>query len=148
PASGRFFYRADSGLYRAIRNTFVAASPALRDGNFLESFRALGCYLVDLCGTPVDRMTRNKREKVCLTGEARLSRRLRQLRPEIIVTVIRSIVSNVRRAEQQAKWSGMHVELPYPGRWDRNRREFRRKLVPVLRTTLKVNGRFNFKGKR
>jgi hypothetical protein len=58
PASGRFFYRADSGLYRAIRDTFVTAFPSLRSSNaeFLEAFRAMGCYLVDLCGEPVDRL--------------------------------------------------------------------------------------------
>ena len=27
PASGRFFYQADSGLYRAIREAFVKAFP-------------------------------------------------------------------------------------------------------------------------
>ena len=48
PASGLFFYRADSGLYRAIRSAFVTAFPALRSEDFLASFQALGCYLVDL----------------------------------------------------------------------------------------------------
>ena len=34
PASGRFFYRADSGLYRAIRQTFLSAFPDLKDADF------------------------------------------------------------------------------------------------------------------
>jgi hypothetical protein len=59
PASGRFFYRADSGLYRAIRQTFLSAFPDLKDADFLESFRQLDYYLVDLCGSPVDRLTGN-----------------------------------------------------------------------------------------
>jgi hypothetical protein len=56
PASGRFFYRADSGLYRAIRDTFVTAWPSLRssDRQFLEALRAMGCYLLDLRAEPVD----------------------------------------------------------------------------------------------
>ena len=43
PASGRFFYHADSGLYRAIRDTFVTAFPSLRSskGKFLETFTNL-----------------------------------------------------------------------------------------------------------
>lgn len=137
PASGRFFYRADSGLYRAIRDTFLAEFPGIRSTQFLDSFRSLGCYLVDLCGTPVDRMNVRSRQRICLASEARLSRRIRQLRPKTIVTVVRSIGIHVRRAEQQANWSGPHFELPYPGRWHRNRKEFHRKLVPVLRANLR-----------
>ena len=136
PASGRFFYQADSGLYRALRNTFIAALPNLDKGHFLESFQALSCYLVDLCGQPVDRMDRKARQRVCIAAEAKLSRTLRQLRPKIVVAVVRSIGRNVRRAEDQAKWSGLHVELPYPGRWVHHRAEFRRKLVPLLRKSL------------
>ena len=136
PASGRFFYGADSGLYRAVRDTFISAFPNLQKADFLESFRALGCYLVDLCRQPVDRMDRKARRQVCFAGQASLNGTLRRLRPEIVVAVVRSISRNVRRAEDQAKWSGLHVELPYPGRWAHHRAEFQRKLVPLLRTRL------------
>jgi hypothetical protein len=139
PASGRFFYHADSGLYRAIRDTFVTAFPSLRSskGKFLETFRAMGCYLLDLCGEPVDQMNLHLRRCICLEGEARLARRLRKLRPMMIVTVVRSIGSNVRRAEAAAGWCGLHLELPYPGRWHHFRMTFRRKLTPLLRTALR-----------
>lgn len=137
PASGRFFYCADSGLYRAIRDTFFAAFPGMPGAQFLNSFRSLGCYLVDLCGRPVDPMSVGSRQRVCLAGEARLSRRIRELRPKAIVAVVRSIGINVSRAELRANWSGPHFELPYPGRWDRYRKEFLRKLVPVLRANLR-----------
>jgi hypothetical protein len=137
PASGRFFYRADSGLYRGIRDTFLAAFPGMRSTEFLASFRSLGCYLVDLCGTPVGRMKLLLRQHIRLAGETRLSRKIRQLHPKTVVTVVRSVGINVRRAEQQANWSGPHFELPYPGRWHRYRREFRRKLVPVFRANLR-----------
>jgi hypothetical protein len=138
PASGRFFYHADSGLYRAIRDTFMAAFPSLRssNGKFLEAFRGMGCYLVDLCGKPVDRMDRSSRRCVCEAGEKRLARKLRTLRPMIVITVIRSIGSNIRRAEAAAGWSGLHLELPYPGRWHHFRVSFRRQLMSLLRTAL------------
>jgi hypothetical protein len=136
PASGRFFYHADSGLYRAIRDAFLAAFPGLTSTHFLDSFRSLGCYLVDLCGAPVDRMKPRSRQRICLVSEPRLSQRICQLRPNAIVTVVRSIAANAKRAEQRAGWSGLHFELPYPGRWHRHRKEFRRKLVPVLRANL------------
>jgi len=136
PASGLFFYQANSGLYRAIRDTFLTAFPSLGKDEFLESFRALGCYLVDLCGEPVDRMNRQSRERICHAGEDRLARRLRRLRPKIIVTLVRSIESSVRRAEARAKWSGVQVALPYPGRWHHYRTVFRENLTPVLRGSL------------
>ena len=140
PASGRFFYCADSGLYRAICETFKAAFPSLRSSNekFVATFREMGCYLVDLCGKPVDRMKPSLRRRVCRDGETRLAHRLRTLRPISVVTVVRSIKNNVRRAETAAGWSGRHFELPYPGRWHRFRMEFRRKLIPLLRTILAV----------
>lgn len=136
PASGRFFYQADSGLYRAVRDTFLTAFPRLQKTEFLDSFRSLGCYLVDLCGEPVDKMTPGVRRRTCRACESRLSRTIRALRPKIIVTIVRSISANVRRAQQQARWSGLHLELPYPGRWHRHRMQFRRRLVPLLRRTV------------
>jgi len=136
PASGRFFYQANSGLYRALRETFLIAVPPLRKTDFLNSFHFLGCYLVDLCSEPVDRMTPQDRRDAWLGGEARLARTLRDLRPQVIVTLVRSIRANVRRAQEQAGWSGPHLELPYPGRWRSHRARFRRELVPLLRKTL------------
>jgi hypothetical protein len=79
PASGRFFYQGDSGLYRAVRETFIAAFPSMPKDDFLNSFRA-----------------------------------------------------SVERAQTMAGWSGLHLEVPYPGQWKQHREEFRRQLVPML----------------
>jgi len=103
PASGRFFYQADSGLYRAIRQTFLSAFPDLKHADFLQSFRKLDCYLVDLCASPVDRLTRNQRRLACAQGEMRLGAIIRRLNPEVIVTVVRSIRANVQRTQTRAK---------------------------------------------
>lgn len=135
PASGRFFYSANSGLYRAIRAAFVAAFPHNYDEDFLRRFQSLGCYLVDLCGRPVDRLQEKVRRSVCVAGETRLTKRLKQLHPEIVVVLLRSIAANVSRAAAKAKWSGIQVESPYPGRWYRNRLAFENQLVPLLRAT-------------
>lgn len=133
PVSGRFFYRADSGLYRAIREAFTKAFPNIRGQNFLESFRDLGCYLVDLCERPVDHLQPKARGKAHLAGELRLSKTMRKLRPQIIIVVIHSISRNVQRSELHANWSGQHIELPYPGRWIHHRISFIQQLVPILR---------------
>jgi len=136
PASGRFFYQADSGLYRAIRNTFRAALPALPEDDFLHSFQNLGCYLVDLCGKPVDDLTPGKRKQACRDGEVRLARTLKELQPEIVITVLRSISANVKRTQANANWKGLFVELPYPGRWKEHRLAFEGALKPILRKEL------------
>ena len=133
PASGRFFYQEDSGLYRAIRQAFVEAFPVLRERDFLESFRALHCYLIDLCKNPVDRLSSRQRLRARRDGEARLGNRFRQLRPEIIVTVVRGIAENVERSQGLANWSGLHIKLPYPGRWHHHRKTFVQTLIPTLR---------------
>ena len=132
PVSGRFFYQGDSGLYRAIRDTFITAFPSLQEDEFLKVFQALGCYLVDLCGEPVDHLPRSTRVSICCTGEVRLVRTIRTLHPIVIVTLVRSIRASVERAQKMAGWSGLHLELPYPGRWKHHRIEFQRQLVPVL----------------
>lgn len=136
PVSGRFFYHADSGLYRTIRGTFVSAFPSLLNDEFLDAFRSLGCYLVDLCGEPVDHLPRSKRTNICRAGEVRLARTIRTLHPMVIVTLVRSIQTSVERAQTRAGWAGLHLELPYPGRWKRHRDEFQRQLIPVLSETL------------
>lgn len=136
PVSGRFFYQGDSGLYRAVRDTFALAFPSLQTDEFLKKFRALGCYLVDLCGVPVDHLAPGARLNICKTGEARLARRIRALRPMVIVILLRSIRAGVRRAQQMAGWTGLDLELPYPGQWKQHRDEFQRQLAPILLKTL------------
>jgi Uracil DNA glycosylase superfamily len=133
PASGRFFYQEDSGLYRAVREAFIAARPSIADSDFLAAFGRLGCYLVDLCGMPVDRLGQKSRTAARLEGEARLSKSIRRLNPSVIITLTRSIAANVCRAQAKAGWKGEHIELPYPGRWHRHKTEFLRILIPRLR---------------
>jgi hypothetical protein len=133
PASGAFFYRRDSGLYRALSTTFEEAFPRLRGRDFLAEFRGLGCYLVDLCGRPVDCLGPWERRKARRMGEVRLAGVLRRLRPMAVVVLLRSIDENSARAERVAAWSGARIVVPYPGRWVRWCTEFREILVPVLR---------------
>src|SRR5262249_46108730 len=136
PASGLFFYRADSGLFRAIRKAFITAFPALRSRDFLKSFQELGCYLVNLCETQVDRFVKEERGRVFLQNEVRLARIIKRLQPKTIITVVRSISPHVERAQQQADWIGLHVSLPYPGRWRHHQVAFEKALSPILRRQL------------
>ena len=132
PASGRFFYRQDSGLYRAIRDTFRMIDPSITDDTFLEVFRNSGCYLIDACSRPVDRLDARSRHAACLAGEPGLTRNIRRLKPSAIATLVKSIRDNVRRAAGEARWRGPILELPYPGRWASHREVFHEGLVPRL----------------
>ena len=133
PASGRFFYQGDSGLYRAMRDVFLAADPSLSAAKFLAAFRASGCYLIDLCPDPVDRFEPLARRAACRTGEVPLTRAIARLQPLTIVTVVRSIEANAVRAAAGADWHGQFLHLPYPGRWSRFRDQFVKELEPSIR---------------
>jgi hypothetical protein len=136
PASGHFFYQQDSGLYRAILEAFAIALPTTRQHDFLKSFRDLGCYLVDLCREPVDRLTARQRKRTWLESEAGFAADLKRLRPQVVITVVRSIVPSVKRAQERANWGAPQLQLPYPGRWKRHRIAFVEQLVPFLRQNL------------
>jgi hypothetical protein len=124
PASGRFFYQADSGLYRAMLAAFVAHDCSVDGGNFLAKFQDAGCYLVDLCPDPVDQLALSERRATCQASEGSLASTIARLGPSAIVTVVRSIEANVERAIFSARWQGALIRLPYPGRWSRHRSQF------------------------
>ena len=132
PFSGRFFYRQDSGLYRAIRDTFRMVDPSITDDTFLKEFQGSGCYLIDACAGPVDHLDGRSRRAACLASEPALSQTIQQLEPAAIVTMLKSIRDNVRRAAAEAGWHGPILELPYPGRWISYRKIFHERLVPQL----------------
>ena len=136
PASGRFFYRRDSGLYRAMRDAFRIADPLIDDENFLARFQASGCYLIDLCPEPVDDLDAKSRWAACKANEDRLKRTIGRLKPARIATVVRSIEANVLRAASGAGWHGEFMHLPYPGRWSGYRDAFVNTLAPAIRSLL------------
>ena len=136
PASGRFFYSGNSGLYRAVRDVFQAVDPSIDDDSFLARFREYGCYLIDACPDPVDQLEAKERRAACVEGEASLSRTIRRLQPEMIVSLVRSIRENVERAIQMAGWHGPILDVPYPGRWIRHREIFTAELLPHVKALL------------
>ena len=52
PASGRFFYQRDSGLYRAVRDAFRIVETGITDESFLEAFQAFAQSLAQLWQPP------------------------------------------------------------------------------------------------
>jgi hypothetical protein len=142
PASGRFFYARDSGLYRAMREAFQAAEASVSEENFLTAFQASGCYLVDLCADPVDRLDAKARRTACAAGEESLARMIAELRPVAICILLKSIGQNVANAIARAGWRGEPIQLPYPGRWARHRKVFIDVVTPVFSGVLRLAGPF------
>jgi len=133
PASGRFFYRRDSGLYRAMREAFQSVDASITDATFLTAFQGFGCYLFDLCPEPVDRLGAAARRNACQLAERRLSLVIGQLQPSAIATLVRSIEDNVLASIAASRWQGSLLHLPYPGRWKHHRQAFVRVLAPTIR---------------
>lgn len=124
PAGGTFFYRADSLLYEATKEAFQASMPdLLRGGGFLDRFRALGCYLDDLCLVPVNHLkldkplAKAKRLRLRHDGEEALAERLRSHPPRTIIVAMIGIAENVARAAELAGVPDVpRSVLPFPGR--------------------------------
>lgn len=133
PASGRFFYRRDSGLYRAMREVFQMIDPSIPEATFLNVFQESGCYLFDLCPEPVDHLSATARRDACRLAQNNLSRVIGRLQPAMIATLLRSIESNVLASITISRWRGSVLHLPYPGRWKHHREVFVRELVPAIR---------------
>lgn len=138
PASGRFFYSGNSGLYRAMRQAFKAVDSRINDENFLHLFQASGCYLTDLFPNPVDKLDAEQRRRARIAGERLLSRKLVELQPEKIASVLRAIAPHVENASLRANWRGEILQLPYPGRWSHHRAEFLKILEPSLRELVPI----------
>jgi hypothetical protein len=141
PASGRFFYSADSGLYRATRMAFQIADSKIDDENFLTIFQQHGCYLTDLWQEPIDHLAPDRRRALRRAGEKYLARQLKRFRPVMIAPVLRSIANNVENATLLAAWHGRILQLPYPGRWSRHREAYIKALVPIIRRLKNVDRR-------
>lgn len=137
PASGRFFYQRNSGLYRAMRDAFRSIHPHITDENFLTEFQRLGCYLIDLCATPVDKLDPASRRAACAAATPFLSRRIRQLQPQSIVSLVRSISAVVEQAATRVDWRGPMIHVPYPGRWSGHRQVFLATMLPHISNLLR-----------
>lgn len=133
PASGRFFYSRNSGLYRAIRDAYRAVDASLTEENFLERFRGSGAYLYDLCRDPVDQLPRKYRRLAHQQARQAFTEILATMQPLAIATLLHSIEDEVEKAVADSEWQGKWIRLPYPGRWQQWREAFNAKLVPELR---------------
>jgi hypothetical protein len=115
PASGRFFYSANSSLYHAMRRAFGGET------TFLEDFKTRGFYLDDLVREPVNKLARQERSRLRWASIDGLSERLTQYRPTAVVIVMRAIKPMIRDAMRKAGILYEPFCAPHPafGNWTR-----------------------------
>ena len=89
---------------------------AIGDGEvFLRSFKGLGCYLDDLCLTPVNNLGERERQRYRELCVDDLALRLRAASPKAIVVVMKRIVPFVERAANHAGLTALPpIALPFP----------------------------------
>lgn len=100
PAGGTFFYNGNSRLFfeakKAFEQTLAHSFPDA--GEFLHFFQESGCFLIDLCATPVNRLPAPERREARRDAVTGLSNRLAALRPTTILPVALAIEKHVRDA--------------------------------------------------
>lgn len=101
PAGGTFFYAADSRLYLATLDAFSRFIPGLREKDFLQEFRRMGFYLVDLCDEPMNHLRDVERLEKRMQGRRRLTNWLKSVpedQPQAVAAVLKDIASYLRDA--------------------------------------------------
>lgn len=120
PAGNTFFYDGNSILYRytvcAFNKAFKADYDVSDNENFLNFFMEKGCYLDDLCHTPINDRDNNERKKMRKQSISDLSNRIKEYRPEYIICVMKAIKDHVERAILEADLGTIRFYcLPFPG---------------------------------
>jgi len=117
PANGTFFYCGNSNLARYTKEGFEIVFGDLGDmSEFLRFFQKKGCYLVDLCSKPINRLGKSERNKQRNRGVENLSSIIEELKPERIVVVMKGIKRQVKRAlgAKALKFDIEKYSLPFP----------------------------------
>jgi hypothetical protein len=115
PEGGTFFYYANSGLYRATQDAFVASGFSMDDDGFLRSFQRAGCYLEDLAIESVNGVPGPRRRAACRAGITPLADRIRPLSPRVVVIIGYGIADDVSRALALAGHADVERhKLPFP----------------------------------
>lgn len=149
PASGGFFYFTRTiGKDHLFRETMKALKlwplmkPMVRGldkRSLLEEFRSRGFFLVDTSPLPVDKLLPLERRRTILREAAKLSTRIKDLDPQAVAIVKKTVYAPVRDALEK---SGLGPKIlnagPIPFPSHGNQRQYRiqlRRLIEKIETT-------------
>jgi hypothetical protein len=130
PAGGTFFYKEDSILYHAMKEGFIRSFPEINGNGFLKSFSNLGCYLEDLCATPVNRLSDRERQSIRIDSVPQFRKKLEESSPQKIIVVMKQIVPFVQQAANDIDLQVPLHPLPFP--ISGNRQQFIAQLDQLL----------------
>ena len=129
PPRINFFYQRKGPLYKATKKAFFAVFGTQED--FLKFFKDKGCWLEDLLKERGEKVT-NSKSKEIEEGIERISKIIRDEKPETVIIVIKRIEYFARRA---IKRSGVEVKsdfLPFPTRRKSRIEEYIHDLEQIL----------------
>jgi hypothetical protein len=122
PASGKFFYLKSAMTTFTARAFERAHGVKFKDNpEFLDYFRACGCYLDDLSRVPVDRLPKREREELLQANVGALAQRIRDAEPSVVAVVLKRIEGYVRDALTRSGCTPRLFVLPFPGIGHQNR---------------------------
>jgi hypothetical protein len=122
PASGRFFYVRSAMTTYTSRAFETAHRVSFKNNSdFLNYFKACGCYLDDLSHSPVNQLARREREKHLRDNVDSLSRRIKEVNPPVIAISLKKIEPYVLDAIRKSGCSPQVFILPYAGYGHQNK---------------------------
>lgn len=116
PAGRTFFYNSDSILFDAIHKAYKEVLPACGNGRtFLRFFQFKGCYLVDLCDIPVNKLPYPQRQVEREKGIIPLSEKIKKFQPQAIVILMSGIEKEVHLAISRSGIKTIYINTtPFP----------------------------------
>ena len=131
PQNGTFPYLKNSNLFRYTREAFCEALGACFTDGFLDNFRDNGCFLEDLCGEPVNKLSKRKKKRACQDAVGKLVLKLQAAQPSAVICVMRRISPIVQQALRVAGFASLPFwSVPFPAQG--HQREYVRELVQIL----------------
>jgi hypothetical protein len=116
PANGKFFY-VKSAMTTFTSRAFEKAH-SVRFGqtsDFLDYFKACGCFLDDIVHFPIDQFPYREREKRLSENVDSLSQRIKTADPFLVVVVLIKIEKYVVEAVGKSTLDPKVRVLPFPG---------------------------------
>ena len=118
PASGRFFYFGAGIVFASTQRAFAKAfrTSFASPEEFFCLFQRTGCYLDDVSHKPVDDLARFERKRAIDGCIDTFAQRLRDMKPEAIVIILKKIETAVATAASLADIPHERLTvLPFPG---------------------------------
>jgi len=136
PYGGKFFYNANTGLYKYTKEAFSRAINIewRDDAEFLYYFRDHGFFLDDLCHEPVNQYKRGEGRNRQLKRQKSLpdfTTRMKKYNPENIIIVMKAIEKFVKKAIEKNNLSIVTYLLPFPSYG--HQQQYVDKLVKILK---------------